>query len=305
MARQRRQSEGDERGRMTVQFSVPFEEEPEEPLDLAAYVTDRNTGEVVVSTPIKDGRFELELDPARAPNLSISIAPQRPEGADALPTSGQLGRLRAYEPVFSFDPKVRRYDLRAIPVDVSQFWWWCLCRVRGKVVKPVTSGGVTVDMPVCHVRVHICEVDPIWIILEKLPDPEIFRLRDDLLEAIRRPFPPTPPEPPWPPIGPGPGPIGPLDLPEMDVTDLEVEGAPLPASFQIEAEPESVASRAEILERPSAHGLSAQLPIEAQAALSSPSAQSVRRALLDNAVLIYPWICWWRWLWPWLWRCDE
>ena len=290
---------------MKVQFSVPFEEAPEEPLDLAAYVTDRTSGEVIASERIKEGRFELELDPARAPNLSISIAPVPPEAGDELPTRGHLGRLRAYEPVFSFDPKVKKYDLQAIPADLSKFWWWCFCRVRGKVVKPITSGGVTVDMPVCHARVHICEVDPIWIILEKLPDPDIFRLRDDLLEAIERPFPPTPPEPPWPPTGPGPGPIGPLDFAEMDVTDLEVEGAPLPASFHAEAEPESAGTRAELLERPSAHVLSAQLPIEARAALSSPAAQSVRRALIDNAVLIYPWICWWWWLWPWWWRCDE
>jgi hypothetical protein len=290
---------------MKVQFSVPFEEAPEESLDLAAYVTDRTSGEVIAAKPIKEGRFELELDPARAPNLSISIAPLSPIAGDELPTSGQLGRLRAYEPVFSFDPKVKKYDLQAIPVDLSKFWWWCLCRVRGKVVKPVTSGGVTVDMPVCHARVHICEVDPIWIILDRLPDPDIFRLRDDLLKAIERPF-PTPPEPPWPPsLEPGPGPIGPPDLGQIDVTDLEVEGAPLPASFRVEAEPESAASLAESVERPSAHALSAQLPIEARAALSSPSAQSVRRALIDNAVLIYPWLCWWWWLWPWWWRCDE
>ena len=194
---------------MRVQFSVPFEEAPEESLDLAAYVTDRRTGDVIASKPIKEGRFDLDLDEARVHGLSISIAPVRPDLGDALPTRSQLERLRAYEPVFRFDPKLKKYDLQEIPAELSRFWWLCFCRVRGKVVKPVTSGGVTVDMPVCHARVHICEVDPIWIILERLPDPDIFRLRDDLLEVIERPI-PVPPEPPWP-IGPepGPGPIGP------------------------------------------------------------------------------------------------
>ena len=305
MARPRRASERAEGAPITVQFSVPFEEAPDKPLDLAAYVTDRTSGEVIASKPIKEGRFELVLDPARAPSLSISIAPLRPDAGDELPTTGQLGRLRAYEPVFSFDPKVKKYDLQAIPVELSQFWWWCFCRVRGKVVKPITSGGVTVDMPVCHARVHICEVDPIWIILERLPDPDIFRLRDDLLKVIEQPF-PRPPEPTWPPSPePGPGPIGPFEFNQLDVTDLEVEGAPLPASFQVEAEREPAASLAESLERPSAHTLSAQLPIETRVALSSPSAQSVRRALIDNSVLIHPWLCWWWWLWPWWWRCDE
>ena len=36
---------------MKVQFVVPFEEPPEKPLDLAAYVTDRMTGEVIASKP--------------------------------------------------------------------------------------------------------------------------------------------------------------------------------------------------------------------------------------------------------------
>ena len=75
---------------MRVQFSVPFEEPPEEPLDLAAYVTDRRTGEVIASKPIKDGRFELELEEARIRALSISIAPLRPDLEGELPTKSYL-----------------------------------------------------------------------------------------------------------------------------------------------------------------------------------------------------------------------
>jgi hypothetical protein len=290
---------------MRVQFSVPFEEPPEQPLDLAAYVTDRRTGEVIASKPIKEGRFELELEEAHVRTLSISIAPLRPDLGDELPTRSQLERLRAYEPVFRFDPKQRKYELKPIPSDLSRYWWLCFCRVRGKVVKPVTSGGVTVDMPVCHARVHVCEVDPIWIILERLPDPDIFRLRDDLLEAIERPI-PVPPEPPWP-IGPepGPGPIGPIDFGPIEVMDLEVEGAQLPAPFEARNQPEATASFAEAAERPLAQSLAARLPVEARVALTSPSVESVRRALIDHAVLIYPWLCWWWWIWPWWWSCDE
>ncbi len=290
---------------MKVQFTVPFEEAPEQPLDLAAYVTDRMTGEVTQAQPIKAGRFELELDASRLSRVSIGIAPVRPDLGDELPTRGQLGRLRMYEPVFTFDPKEKRYELKPIPSDLSRFWWLCFCRVRGKVVKPVTSGGVTIDMPVCHARVHICEVDPIWLILERLPDRDIFRLRDDLIEVIERPI-PVPPEPPWP-FGPepGPGPIGPIDLGPIEVMDREVERAPLPSGVEALERPEATAAFAETAERPVARSLSAQLSIESHVALTSPSAQSVRKALIDNAVLIYPWLCWWYWIWPWWWRCDE
>jgi hypothetical protein len=288
---------------VNVEFTVPFDEPPEEPLDLAAYVTDRSSGKVISATPIRDGRFQLDLETARNPNHSISIAPVRPDLGDELPTSGQLGRLRAYEPVFTFDPGRRVYELKPIPGHLSHLWWLCFCRVRGQVVKSETSGGVTVDRPVCHARVHICEVDPIWIILERLPDREIFRLRDQLLEVIDRPI-PVPPEPPWP-VGPqpGPDPIGPIDFAPVEV--LELEDAPLPARVTAGPPTEAV-SFAEAAEGASAGSLSAHLPIDARVALTSPSVESVRRALIDNKILIRPWLCWWRWLWPWWWwRCDE
>ncbi len=305
MARPRRPAKSAEESPLNVQFTVPFEEPLEQELDLAAYITDRMTGEVIASKPIKDGRFELELEEARVRALSISIAPVRPDLGDALPTKSQLARLRAYEPVFTFDPKQRKYELKEIPSELTRFWWLCFCRVRGKVVKPVSSGGVTVDMPVCHARVHICEVDPIWIILERLPDPDIFRLRDDLLEVIERPI-PVPPEPPWP-VGPepGPGPIGPIDFGPIEVVDLAVEGTQLPAPFETRTQQEAAPLFSEPAERPLAQSLSGRLPVEARVALSSPSVQSVRRALIDNAVLIYPWLCWWWWIWPWWWSCDE
>jgi len=45
-------------------------------------------------------------------------------------------------------------------------------------------------------RVHICEVDPILLLLKRLPDKEIFRLRDELLKQVGNPI-PQPPEPPF------------------------------------------------------------------------------------------------------------
>src|SRR4051794_16019744 len=152
-----------------VLFQVPFETPPERPLELAAYVTDRS-GTVVASAPIKEGRFELDLDAVHAHDLSLSIAPVRKDLGDRLPTKGQLERLQAYNPSFTFDSQSREYELKAIPSDLVKIWWLCACRVRGRVVKPVASGGVTVDMPICHARVHICEMDPFWLLIRRLGD---------------------------------------------------------------------------------------------------------------------------------------
>jgi hypothetical protein len=266
---------------MKVRFAVPFEEPPEQPIELAAYVTDR-AGNVVASAPVSDGNFELDIDKERGGEVSIGIAPVRSDLGDRLPTRAQLARLRAYEPVFEFDPSAKRYELQPIPAAISTLWWLCLCRVRGRVVKPVASGGVTVDMPVCHARVHICEMDPIWIWLDRLPDPEIFRLRDDFLQAVKRPGPPPIPDP------------GPVEI-----------GAPTPwlpgpapamrAATEAAAEPSESRVPASSLE----------LPLESRMALSAPGATTVRRALLAHAPLIQAYLCWWPWWWPWLWRCDE
>jgi len=57
-------------------------------------------------------------------------------------------------------------------------------------VRPVTIGGITYRMPVCHARAHICEVDALPLIIAKLPQRKLFRLRDELVELIRWPDPP-------------------------------------------------------------------------------------------------------------------
>src|SRR5262249_20910809 len=55
---------------------------------------------------------------------------------------------------------------------------------------------------------------------------------------------------------------------------------------------------------PASSGLG-RLALETHLALASQAVTSVRDALLANAHLIRPYLCWWDWLWPWFWRCDE
>lgn len=282
-----------------IRVNVPFETPPERALELAAYLTDRS-GAVVASAPIKNGAFELELDEASIHGLSLSVAPVRKDLGERLPTKGQLERLRAYEPTFSFDPKLREHELKAIPPELAKLWWLCACRVRGRVVKPA-GGGAMIDMPVCHARVHICEVDPIWILLRRLPDAEIFRLRDELIEAVQRPF-------PWPPE-PDPGPlrrvarVGPVALEGLE----RHSAAALLALADSGPSKRAVSTLAAGRVAGAAPALRAVsgLALEAQVALTSSAVTSVRNALLDHAHLIRPYLCLWRWLWPWFWRCDE
>src|SRR5690606_29118844 len=56
--------------------------------------------------------------------------------------------------------------------------------------------GTMAEYPVCHARVHICEVDQFPLVIAKLPDSILLRLRDDILDKLKLyPWPPVPPIP--------------------------------------------------------------------------------------------------------------
>ncbi|MCA1553794.1 MAG: hypothetical protein LC737_05405, partial [Chloroflexi bacterium] len=119
----------------------------------------------------------------------VFFGPPLPEGrANETPTLDQMERMKAYEPVWQFKPESSVQEIGAIPSALSKFWLWCQCRVRGRVVRPVTIGGTTQELPVCNARVHICEVDPWYWFIIRLPDHLIFKLRDDLIQLEREPF---------------------------------------------------------------------------------------------------------------------
>jgi hypothetical protein len=176
--------------------------------------------------------------------------------------------------------------------------------VRGQVVRPVEIQGVVENKPVCHARVHICEVDRIpWIIL-RLPDREIWRLRDDLLKLVERPFPwPPIPQPDPPPfrfdpgvIDPSPENIAAMQRIASPVEKVALNPQPLPPKEM------RTTAMARPSEQPAA--MLAQLPLTTRANLTSQSLPLVRQALIDNVALILPYLC----LLPWFWyrlRCDE
>lgn len=70
---------------------------------------------------------------------------------------------------------------------------WCRCNVNGRVINRVNLPDGSVDeQSVCNARVHICEVDPWTLILPRIPDLIIAKLRDDILDKFREIQPPIP-----------------------------------------------------------------------------------------------------------------
>lgn len=130
----------------------------------------------------------------------------------------------------------------------------------------------------------------------KLPEIDIHRLRDDILEEIRKPRIPRPPRPiPDPPpfaprfdeigFNPQPDPPSPLQI-QTNVTNRLSEVA-----FNPQPEPPSPEAFENIQLR------------SLQANLTSSSTHLVRETLASNIRLLIPYLCLWpRW---WRFRCDE
>lgn len=211
-----------------------------------------------------------------------------------------LIRIRAAERMLrpdELDAKV------ALPVDRA-LWlcWWRFCTVRGTLLKRVVSGGVPIDLPVCNAEVEIYEVDPIWILVPRIPDWILERLRDVILV-------PRPPVPPWPPENgftppiplPDPSPfLGVASLPAVQeanvavaaealhVADKAGEGAP--RVFRFSGEEQTVVGREE-----AAVALQSvvESPVFQKAAAVGVSA--LRDAMVANPALVRPLLCF---LWP-------
>jgi hypothetical protein len=191
--------------RQTFKFSVDFDQKPEQAVDVVAYAFDLR-GKLLATNPVKDGRVELPLDANALRGVRLYLAPPL-EGEKRVPTLADMEQLRAYQPVFELNSNSQAYQLLPIPSDIWKWWLKCKCRVRGKVVKPVLVDGVLVDKDVCEARVHICEVDKLWIPILRLPDPLVIKLRDDLIKELQKPprlpvidpqvipWPPPPPDP--------------------------------------------------------------------------------------------------------------
>ena len=186
-----------------VTFRVSTAQRPDFKHPLAAFVFDAR-GELTERADVRDGKVELTLPKGELGKTRVFIAPAHPALDEKKLSPRVMERLRAYEPVLQAGgPLVERIEIPNVLID---FWPFCFCWVRGKVVRYADNRAV------CNARVHICEVDQVPLLIEKLPDFQIFRLRDDLLEIIRNPPIPKP----WPPPEPDPGPFPPGPRPGPD-----------------------------------------------------------------------------------------
>jgi hypothetical protein len=200
MARTRRPAGG----RLRIEAEALDVRKDEEAPQLVAYAFGQS-GRLLARTELTEGTGDLQIPEAKEPEAIRVVVGPRLEQEDPGEILTALTRLDA--PERTIRPGAVEGALR-FPVDrVLWLCWLRFCTVRGTLLKRVTTGGVHVDLPVCGAEVEIYEVDPIPVILPKIPDIVLERVRD----LVRKPFPPPPPEERFPggipfPPRPGPGP---------------------------------------------------------------------------------------------------
>ncbi|MDE3248918.1 MAG: hypothetical protein KGO82_09685 [Bacteroidota bacterium] len=214
----------------------------------------------------------------QANEVRVLIVPETDKSIQKITSMDALEPYKPYEPVLARDAK-GNFSILAIPASVAQFWPVCQCRVTGKVSKWFHAGNVWTDRAVCRARVHICEVDPIFYWIYRIPDHIIAKVPDAILnpkEIVRFPIPM--PDPP------------PLDLRSLALTEPQ--------------EKVFVSASAEEKQMEAAAALP-ELGFEIRKDLASGNLHLIRQTIAKNYALFHPWFCLFPWWWPWFYRCTE
>lgn len=240
---------------------------------LVVWVYDK-TGKMLEKQIIKNGSAKLKIDSrSLAAKAKLYITPEIPElPKKRIPRERFLIQAGAYQPSLKLT-EAGILELGTIPnLDKFRFH---LCNITGTISKTFNLDGVAKILPVCDVRVHICEVDPFWFILPKIPDPDILDIRDRLLDVIATKWPPIPD-----PVGPITDPIGPV-IGGSIIRPI----TPLPINKPILAANTDQSS--------------------AQKLLMTNSVDALRSNLINNYQLFLPYLCLFPKRWPFLYHCDE
>lgn len=260
-------------------FKVQFEGAPEKPPVYQAILFSGN-GKKIFQSIVESDAFTISVDAARFRGARLFLLPLPPDRKEnEISLTQAIDQAGSHEIILPADLQKDIQITTTVPEITWNYWFFCRCHVRGRVLNLCTGEY----LPVMHARIHICEVDPLWWQLTRLPDQEILRIRDELLEKITLKI-------PVPPI-PDPGPITPAVI-----TRSLPQNAPQPSALKIESE-----SHGDQPMQPHVYPVDL-LPKENLMAFYSDSASSVRAYFLQHYKLLTPIWCWIQGLFL---HCDE
>lgn len=315
-----------ERGgnRVSIQAETIDIRKGEEPPALFAYAFGQS-GKLLARTELPGGKADLALPDLEEPErLRVLVGP-RIDSNESGEVLSALMRINAPELTLRSDQIGEPFR-----VAVDRGLWLCwlrFCTVRGTLLKRVTTGGLHVDLPVCGAEIEVYEVDPIPVILPKIPDYLLDRVRDLI---IRKPWPPPPPEErfpggiPFPPPPPGPGPdptflgrlvrrvapavgrVARTAAPVLQRAELASLIAEVNAGAERKPADEDTSSQEQLFafdtgeasgpdEDQMIGSIQALADVPAISAAASTGLISFRNALLAHPALLPPILCW---LWP-------
>lgn len=139
-------------------------------LPLGGVALDQGQGQVVLPGTLDGQTARLVLGPP------LPLDGPRPSLAALLRAGAwhQTLRLQRQQPVWKL-----KVPLALLPP-------WCVCALRGRVVtRFVLPDGTSSERPVCQARVHVCEVDRLPWLIDRLPELDLHRVRDELLEKLQ------------------------------------------------------------------------------------------------------------------------
>lgn len=319
----------------TIDFPIEFEKKPERELDLVVHIFD-SAGKLLKSAKVKGDKASLPVEVLKNKDIKVLVSPPLP--SKKKPTLENLRASDAYEPRFDFDPAKEKFKLYPIPVEKVKLWLLCPCVVKGKVVRPIVINGTVVYKPVNGAKVHICEVDKLYLLIPHLPKDVLFRFRDELIKDWKKyrllPHPPIVKFPwPWPPPPPETYQLFPMDHEIKELESERVIPIELPnyqkSAFSYGTNwlnpqpepplPEFVMPRAftqmeqaKLVRKSTRTQKEKDLPLlidtisaDISEQLQSDSITQVSSALLKLQPMILPYLCWWPWLHKYFCLCDE
>lgn len=255
-------------GHMEIEISVRLNEVDDKDIGLHAYAFDSNA-KLIISTAVNSkGIAKLNAPaPKTADQLRILIGPKiddkEVEYSELVRRGAKLKRLRV-------DAESLRHslDFDIYPADFL-CWLRSACYVHGDLHKRVLIGGSYVNYPVCNAEIEVYEVDPLYIIIPRLPLDVLERFRDIIINPVLPdPVPDIEPPVPFPVPRPAPDPAVFRNM------NISAEGAQRLNSDSQKAI--NLVSKSD----------------ELRFAAQSGNTQQFQRALIDHPIIVRPLLCW-------------
>jgi hypothetical protein len=245
--------------------------------DVHAYVFTRG-GRLLAHSQVARGKVELPVEAATVPqSIQVVVGPQVEDDRTSV---GELLRRGASRRYLRLEP---RGDL-VVDFVIPQLEWLCwllsICSVNGTLTKSFERDGISVTAPVCGADVEVYEVDPWPLLVAKIPDAILERVRDVILGG---PLPDPPfPEPPFPrppfPEPPSPGPLPPFSLTSSTMSGIESDNIAA-------AENRSALGSADL-------ATAEAIPSNLKFVAANSSLATLRSTITGYPLLIKPILCW-------------